>query len=186
VVLLGDGFAQLVDAVVDVLWLDLREASSAEGKVALQDAPVVLDRAGLVLLLADGEEEVYRLIPGNGVRPELPERALRQEALGDLSRISKRDKRIPSDCDKQPVYPELHHKTLSAALRNAAAEVPERVVEVGALPLLRDRELAQGDIGEPHGVGVRCAVSLALASGEGGSGLVFHGVECRERALKVK
>ena len=68
-VLLSDGSAQLVDLViVDVLRLDLREAPPSEREVALQDAFVVFDRTRLVLLLTDGEEEVYHFVPGYGVR----------------------------------------------------------------------------------------------------------------------
>lgn len=116
VVLLRDRLLQPVDAVVDILRSDFRELSCSEGKVALEDALVVADGAGPVLLLTDGEEELHGVIPCDALRPVLPQCAHRQESLGFLPRVSEGDEGIAADRDELSVCPQLHDEALRAAL----------------------------------------------------------------------
>lgn len=158
----------------------------AEGKVALEDAPVVLDGPGLVLLFADGEEEVDCLVKGDRVGAKLPQRTLCEEPLRDLPRFGKRDQGIPADRDQLAVDAELDHKAARAALRDAAAEVRQYFIEVSALSLLRELERPDRHVGQLHDMKVRCAISLSLASGKGCAGVVFHGAECTRDDRKMK
>lgn len=123
---------------------DVAELLLAECEIPIEDARIVVHGARFVLCFAVGKEGLLCSVPMDRLRPMFAEHILGQDALRFVAGLGKRQDIgvVPADGHELPLLAHLHDEALSAALRNAASEAPQRSIPDGLLPAIGGREVA--------------------------------------------